>query len=137
MLRAASGALPRAPGPARAPEPRASCSQAAIGPSWRGSAWQCLPVGRTVCGLHGNLAVAVDAAPASAAVEALDVSVRVAAVGGVEVAEAPQIGVTHHSHGGGARVGHLVGARARARARARRARVQVGAKGWGWGSDSG
>ena len=119
------------------PLARASCSQAAIGPSWRGSAWQCLPVGRTVCGLHGNLAVAVDAAPASAAVEALDVSVRVAAVGGVEVAEAPQIGVTHHSHGGGARVGHLLGARARARARARRARVQVGAKGWGWGSDSG
>ena len=59
-----------------------------------------------MCGLHGNLAVAVDAAPASAAVEALDVSVGVAAVGGVEVAEAPQIGVTHHSHGGGARVGH-------------------------------
>ena len=115
------------------------------------SACQCLPVGRTVCALHGNLAVAVDAAPASAAVEALDVSVRVAAVEGVEVAEAPQVGVTHHSHGGGARVGHLVGARARARAKARarasrarasrarasRARVQVGAKCWGWGSDSG
>ena len=61
-----------------------------------------------MCGLHGNLAVAVDAAPASAAVEALDVSVGVAAVGGVEVAEAAQIGVTHHSHGGGARVGHQV-----------------------------
>lgn len=118
---------------APSPKPRASpqapreVQPAAIGPSWRGSAWQCLPVGRTVCGLHGNLAMAVDAAPASAAVEALDVSVRVAAVGGVEVAEAPQIGVTHHSHGGGARVGHLVGARARTTARARsRARFGLG-----------
>ena len=89
-------------------------------------------VGHTVCSLHGNVAVAVDAAPASAAVEALDVAIRVAAVGGVEVVQASQLGIANHGQGGGARVGHLVRVGIRARAR-----VNVGARakvcGFGFG----
>ena len=92
-------------------------------------------VGHTVCSLHGNVAVAVDAAPASAAVEALDVAIRVAAVGGVEVVQAAQLGIAHHGQGGGARVGHLVRVGIRARARVQvgarvkvRARIRVGAR---------
>ena len=55
---------------------------------------------------ESDLTVAVDAAPAAAAVEALDVPRLVAAVRGVEVAEAAQLGIADDSESGGAGVSH-------------------------------